>query len=167
MNTCSDNAFQSRIETLIQLCGSVAELSRKSHLSRGVISKYQNGESDPSRSRLIALAEAAGVRVEWLATGEGPMRPDGARAAPAPHSQPALNLERLARIGEAIADLYREENARIYPRQLARLQGETYNDLAETTTSDEEWELGLKITLQRLRRDLRAQPGDGSSKRLA
>ena len=163
-NDAHNNDLASRIRALIG-SESIRGCALKWDIPEGSLRQYLNG-SVPGVDKVIAIARGAGVRIEWLATGEGPMRPDD--AAPTEKSTPsALNLERLARIGEAIADLYREENARIYPRQLARLQGETYNDLAETTTSDQEWELGLKITLQRLRRDLRAQPGDGSSKRLA
>ncbi|WP_421707958.1 LexA family transcriptional regulator [Algihabitans sp.] len=65
-----DPAFSGRIEQVIRLAGSVAELARKSGLSERVISKYRSGESDPSRRRLLALAEASGVSVEWLATGK-------------------------------------------------------------------------------------------------
>lgn len=68
-----DQAFQARMEKLADWVGNVAELARKSGLSRRVIDKYRNGESDPSRERLVALALAAGVRIEWLANGRGPM----------------------------------------------------------------------------------------------
>ena len=37
--------------------------------------KYKRGEADPSRARLVAIARAANVNLQWLATGEGPMRP--------------------------------------------------------------------------------------------
>lgn len=65
-----DPAFSGRIEQVVRLAGSVAELARKAGLSERVISKYRAGESDPSRRRLLALAEASGVSVEWLATGK-------------------------------------------------------------------------------------------------
>ena len=35
-----------------------------------VIEKYKYGESEPSLKRLIALANAGGKSVEWLATGK-------------------------------------------------------------------------------------------------
>lgn len=65
-----DSAFVARIHHVVELAGGIAALSRKCHLSRAVIHKYLNGDSDPSRMRLIALAQAAGVSVDWLATGE-------------------------------------------------------------------------------------------------
>lgn len=66
--------FCERMNVLIDVVGGPAELARKSGLSRRVIDKYKSGESDPSRSRLVALAAAAGVSLRWLATGDGPMK---------------------------------------------------------------------------------------------
>lgn len=70
------------MDFLCELAGGPGELARKSKLSRRVIDKYRSGNSDPSRERLIALADAGGVSVEWLATGKGPegrpsVAPDG------------------------------------------------------------------------------------------
>ena len=42
-----DPAFSGRIEQVVRLAGSVAELARKAGLSERVISKYRAGESDP------------------------------------------------------------------------------------------------------------------------
>lgn len=65
-----DAAFMARVHQAVELAGGIAALSRKCGLSRGVIHKYLNGDSEPSRPRLIALAQAANVDVTWLATGE-------------------------------------------------------------------------------------------------
>lgn len=86
----------------------------------------------------------------------------------APPAPAALDEELLARVGEEIADLYRQENARISPRQLARLQAQFYNDLITTYDDPSERVVGLKVMLQQLRRDLRVPPvNESSSKRLA
>ncbi|WP_413207802.1 helix-turn-helix domain-containing protein [Rhodospirillum sp. A1_3_36] len=75
--------FPKRVEILVSRVGNVAELARRSHLSRRVIDNYKGGVADPSRTRLIALADAADVSVEWLATGDGPMTKDsGSDAIP-------------------------------------------------------------------------------------
>ena len=70
----NSDGFCERMNVLIDLAGGPAELARKSGLSRRVIDKYKSGESDPSRSRLVALATATGVSLGWLATGNGPMK---------------------------------------------------------------------------------------------
>jgi len=69
-----DAQFQHRIAAVIRLAGGVSALAAASGLSARAIAKYRNGESDPSRERLVALARAGGVTVDWLATGDGPMR---------------------------------------------------------------------------------------------
>jgi len=68
-------AFAERVECLISTVGSGNALAAAAGVSEGVIRKWKSGESDPSREHLIALSKAAGVRLEWLATGEGPKNP--------------------------------------------------------------------------------------------
>jgi len=46
-------------------------LALKSNMSPTGVAKYINGESTPNVERLIALAEALDVSVQWLATGVG------------------------------------------------------------------------------------------------
>lgn len=58
---------------LAQNVGGIMELAKRADLSHQVVRKYVRGVSDPSRQRLIALARAGNVRLEWLATGEGEM----------------------------------------------------------------------------------------------
>jgi len=82
-NDKADPAFAARIERLCEMVGGASALAQKSGLSRRVIDKYVAGGSDPSRQRLVSLADAAGVSVQWLATGQG--SPSG---APQPISRP-------------------------------------------------------------------------------
>lgn len=66
-----DPAFADRVARICEMVGGSAELARRAGLSRRVVDKYVAGGSDPSRQRLIRLAQAAGVSLQWLATGEG------------------------------------------------------------------------------------------------
>ena len=61
--------FKKRMSIAAKLAGNATELSRKTGISRRAIGTYLAGGSDPTRERLIAIAEASGVSVEWLATG--------------------------------------------------------------------------------------------------
>lgn len=54
--------------------GGTSALARAAEVSESVVRKWRNGTSDPAREKLIALASATNVRLEWLALGEGPMR---------------------------------------------------------------------------------------------
>ena len=63
--------FKQRMSIVAKLAGNATELSRKTGISRRAIGTYLSGCSDPTRERLIAIANASGVTVEWLATGLG------------------------------------------------------------------------------------------------
>ncbi|MBU0726725.1 MAG: helix-turn-helix domain-containing protein [Alphaproteobacteria bacterium] len=65
------DSFAARVQMLVDMCGGIMELARRSALSHQVIRKYMRGISDPSRERLVALARAASVELNWLATGQG------------------------------------------------------------------------------------------------
>lgn len=174
MNPCADEGFQRRMEQAAKLAGNATRLAEKTGISRRAIGEYLAGKAEPSRPRLVAIAEAAGVRVAWLATGEGPMRlaeemaPANGVSSTANTTAPAVDEELLARVGEEIVELYRQENGRISQRQLARLQARTYADLVSTYDDPAERLVGLKMAIQQLRRELRAPPVAGdTSKRLA
>lgn len=151
------------MDVLAAEVGNLAELARKSGLSRRVIDKYRNGESDPSRARLVALARAAGVRVEWLATGEEPMRPNEPRA----RSTTGIDSDLLARIHKGVAEVYRAENARISPDRLAEEVARIYDELVSVYLSPDKRLVGLDLALHQLRRDLQAPVGGASSKRVS
>jgi len=68
------DSFAARVSTLVEMAGGNSEFARKCDVSEGVVRKWRNGESDPSRTRLITIANAMDVSLCWLATGEGPMR---------------------------------------------------------------------------------------------
>ena len=112
------------------------------------------GSSEPTRPTLIALAAAGNVNVAWLATGEGPMRPDGAnehfQVNESPSAYAAVSVEvdnprdRAPSKAPAETDLER----RLTPRQRAFLgyldgltetqQQEVMRELQETKRLNDE-----------------------------
>jgi transcriptional regulator with XRE-family HTH domain len=55
----------------------VERAARKGHiLSQSSVSRWINGESEPTLSAVEGLAAALGVSAAWLAFGEGPKSPD-------------------------------------------------------------------------------------------
>jgi phage repressor protein C with HTH and peptisase S24 domain len=64
--------FRTRLHSIMQQFGSVAELARAAGLSDNAIYKWVSGRGEPSVRSLVALARTAGVSVEWLATGREP-----------------------------------------------------------------------------------------------
>ncbi|QUN06463.1 helix-turn-helix domain-containing protein [Shewanella yunxiaonensis] len=69
-------SFRIRLNELIG-DQSYRAFANKCSLSETAIRKYSVGESTPNLERLYAIAEASGVSLRWLTTGEGPMYQDG------------------------------------------------------------------------------------------
>jgi phage repressor protein C with HTH and peptisase S24 domain len=67
--TVVDAAFRSRLTQVIQSFGSVVALATAVGVSDNAIYKWLAGRGQPSVGNLVALARAARVSVEWLATG--------------------------------------------------------------------------------------------------
>jgi phage repressor protein C with HTH and peptisase S24 domain len=65
-------AFTARLQLILQHWPSADRLARAMSVSPSAFRKWLRGEAEPSRERLVALAEAAKVGIAWLATGEGP-----------------------------------------------------------------------------------------------
>src|ERR1700679_2652915 len=82
-------AFGERLKFIVTHWPSADKLARATGVSTSAFRKWLRGGAEPSRDRLVALAEASGVSVSWLAKGEGPL-PDpgelgewtGARSGP-------------------------------------------------------------------------------------
>lgn len=69
--TVVDEEFGTRLRLIMQQFGSVADLARAVGVSDNAIYKWVTGRGKPGMISLVNLAKAAGVSVEWLATGKG------------------------------------------------------------------------------------------------
>ena len=67
----SQSDFAKRINYAIERAGGPSALSRTTGYSLSTIRKWTSGESDPSRERLVNLADICDVSLLWLASGEG------------------------------------------------------------------------------------------------
>lgn len=68
----SSDTFSDRLRNAIN-GRSLRSFGAECGLSEGALRKYLADKSEPGMAALVAMARAAEVRVEWLATGEGPM----------------------------------------------------------------------------------------------
>ena len=66
----SSEGFPSRLAALIG-DSSVRAFARKAGVSDTFLRQCLAGRTEPTRTKLIALAGAGGSNVEWLATGHG------------------------------------------------------------------------------------------------
>lgn len=95
-------AFKDRLKLVVESFSTIREMARKAGLSESAIRKWLKGDSEPSLGNLVTLARIGQVRVEWLATGQGPMR----KADKASLEAPTL-AEKLARLEKgAMADAH-------------------------------------------------------------
>lgn len=68
-------AFIGRLQAILKRWPSADRLARATGVSPSAFRKWLRGEAEPSRERLVALANASGVPVGWLANGDGPEPP--------------------------------------------------------------------------------------------
>jgi len=54
---------------------SLSTFARTADVSETVLRKYLDGKSTPNLERLLGIAKAANVTVQWLVTGSGPKHP--------------------------------------------------------------------------------------------
>jgi phage repressor protein C with HTH and peptisase S24 domain len=62
--------FRNRLNLLVSKHRSVSAFARSCGVSDSVVRKWLDGISDPSREYIVAVAQACGVSVGWLAAGE-------------------------------------------------------------------------------------------------
>ncbi|MQX36861.1 hypothetical protein [Roseospira navarrensis] len=147
---------------------------------------YVRGTSRAPFDALAGLAAGVGVSLDWLATGEGPMRRDRGAAEAAQsqsqgqtHAQPTavpsppvpeaatsagqpLDGALLGLCFEGIKRTYRDVNARIDDRSAGVMAARLYDDVVAATAGEPDPEsarrIALRLALQQLRRDLQTAP---------
>jgi phage repressor protein C with HTH and peptisase S24 domain len=108
--------FKDRLARVIESQKSVNDFALKCELSESVVRAYLTGKSLPGLDKFVKMAQVAGVREQWLATGEGPRNV----AAVAPQ----VRLEWLLRVSP--------------PSVVSNLLGITAEHLEELFNSDKE-----------------------------
>lgn len=98
-----------------------------------------------------------------LAASDLPIQPGTGNAA-----TPALDPDLHGRVVEGVMMVYKEEGAGLPPRHLGQLAARIHGELLAAYADPMERQIGLKLALEQLRRELRSTgTGDASSKRLA
>lgn len=117
------DAFPDRLATLIGRL-SVRAFARKAGVSDTFLRQCLAGRTEPTRTKLLAIARAGSASVEWLATGQGPMRDtDVVRSG---NPGPVVDRELLERVIEVTEDVLRESACTLTPAQKAGLIGAAY-----------------------------------------
>lgn len=113
-----------RIAACADAAGGKRRLAYRAGIHETQLYRYISGKNQPSVEVAAAIAGAVDVRMEWLATGQGPMR-DGMRAEPVTHA--AIDLDLLEDALEAIDDALERTEHRLTPRQRASLAAALYD----------------------------------------
>ena len=94
----------SRLKSAVRAAGGNNLVAQRSGVPLSSLNSYLRGR-DMKAGQLVRLAEATGVRLEWLAAGVGAMRAGELQAPPAPASAPAhlfgkVKIDRLVQAYE-------------------------------------------------------------------
>lgn len=69
--TRGPDTLPGRIRECARRVGSGDALARKTGIPRGTLESYLTGNSEPKAGRLLSIARAAGVNLDWLVAGDG------------------------------------------------------------------------------------------------
>jgi transcriptional regulator with XRE-family HTH domain len=125
--------FADRLKTMIG-DQSVRSFARKCGLSEKSLRKYLAGNTDPSGSAIIAMAEAGGVNILWLMTGEGPMRREETEqsALKSPEPAPAVDADTLTTVIKEVEIAMQKRRLHLSADKQARLIGVLYDYVKKT-----------------------------------
>jgi len=159
-------ALSGRLRECIRAIGSGNQLAQKIGISRNTLENYLTGQSEPKLSTLQQIAELAGVRVAWLALGEGSQFD---MAAPQPTAAaPAIDPELMGRVTDKILRTYKELAISIPPVDVGRLAAKWYDMVAREVEDPAERLGALAILAAQLKAELSAPiTPDTASKRRA
>ncbi len=93
--------FRSRLRAAAKNAGGIDMITEVAGITPRTFARYLAGDTEPTVGKLIAIANAAGVSVDWLAAGRGPMRLSNRTAG-----ELAGHVRRLGALGEAPAEPY-------------------------------------------------------------
>lgn len=154
------NARGRRIGTAIARIGWDKSV-RVTGKSRKQLSRYIAGH-EPPWSVMVALSNATGMPLDWMARGGG----EPARAHVWP--PPTVDAELLGRVTDVISKTYKSVGAIIQPVELGRLSAKKYQEIVDASFDPDEWESMLKLLATQIKRELTAAAAEpGTGKRLA
>nr|DAN90194.1 MAG TPA: helix-turn-helix domain protein [Caudoviricetes sp.] len=120
-----------RIDEVIKKAGGQKAISEKTGIPLKSISNYCLGISPPKLEPLIQIAEATGVSLDWLATGEGEADKT------ASHVTFALDMEALEAAIALTEEAAENVGAKLTPEKKAYIAAIIYEDIADTPEDQE------------------------------
>lgn len=160
-------ALGERMKLAMRGCHTQESLAVAIPMSLSGLKKWLSGESDPAWSNIVAAAAACGVSLDWLATGEGEMRPAETASAQIIVAE-GLDDETFGELYAAIARLYRERGVRIGDKDFGALVSEKAGEIAAANTDPAARRVMIPLIVTQLDKELRSATGTTvKGKRLA
>ena len=131
-----------RLRMAIKTAGGLGHVSAVSGVPVRSLSRFLSGQ-DVKAQALVALADACGVSLEWLAAGRGPMRPSESRV-PLPTKPDApnapltlfttVNMDRLARCLDAVEAAFGPVSRGAQTRRKVQISALLYDAMMDETS---------------------------------
>lgn len=136
-----------RIRVLVEAAGTQAQASEIAGVTIQQLGRFMKTTNLPSFLPLARLADATGISLDWVGTGNEPKRrADAATGA---------DLELLTQLARAVARVYEEERSNASDAEVARLIAEEYEIFSSANLSSAERPAGIRMAAERVRRELR------------
>jgi transcriptional regulator with XRE-family HTH domain len=142
------DTFAERIAILIE-GQSANSFAKKCGMSEGSVRQYLAG-AIPRMDKVVAMAQTAGVNLEWLATGNGPIRGTARTLAASP-----VDKGLLAHILDNVLTIYLENARHVRGSEIGATAGDIYNIAAALDLHTEaEIRAAIGYAFEQLRRSL-------------
>lgn len=107
---------------------SQAELARKAQVRPNTLTNWKSGKTErPRKNDMEAVAGSLGVSTEWLLTGSGPMKAEGAAEVSASYqADPGLDLQALTLAIETLEAFLAQHRKKLAPAAKAQTVAQLY-----------------------------------------
>lgn len=151
-----DDTFHARLRKILDGERSSSSFAKRAGISQSGFHRIEKG-GDPTLKTIIAIANAAGVSVQWLATGEGDrqgVRDRAPGAAPA-SGEPPLDKWLFSRVIDGIRRVHKDAGAQVPTVMEVEAALDMHHRIAAIAQGREAQHGALLMALDQMERELR------------
>ena len=152
-----EGGFHERLKQILENEKSASAFAKRAGISQSGLHRIESG-GEPTLKTIVAIAKAANVSVQWLATGEEPTRAaDNSLTPSAIHThEPAVDKWLLSRAIDGIRRIYKRAGGQLSTINEVELGLEIHNRIVPLIDGQEGRHGALLLALDQLEKDLRA-----------
>jgi transcriptional regulator with XRE-family HTH domain len=143
-----DNGFHDRLRAILKNEASSSAFARRAGISQSGFHRIEHG-GEPTLKTIIAIANAAGVTVQWLATGH-----DAGDSKHLSGGSGAMDKWLFSRVIDGIRRTYEKVGGRLQTVNEVELGLEMYHRIAAVAETQDERRGALLMALDQLEREL-------------